>query len=519
MAAYPGVYFSVIVLCLCSPTRAGLFQDFKCYSWSEVCRLKEVVLESEKEINTATFSNIRDPLVIESGTIPQFSDELFSKLSAVSDLTIDRVGIKQLFVRSSLLHLSAVGNAIDTVVLDSEATVFSMLTLHLSHNKLTSLPPLDRFVRLMTLVVDHNLLTSIDMGSFGPLSNLRALSLAHNLLLTVTSPPDTPMQLIKLRRLSFAGNQLAMLDIRTWELDSLEVFNVTGNSLTRIEGSFTKLPVLRRLELARNRWYCEWLMMLYTETEAAPGGFRLDSDEPDRCRDENMITSHHHCCNPAGAEGSGLVDIFGEKWDELKRLSRLLDTLNSTVANGSASVNRVLNTQNASLSTQIANISETQREQTAQLRELERGIDRLKDRLTDLQSDLKEKVDRLSLEVNGRWNDTIADAGELSNATQMTTGPTNWPAVASENEKNLSRLRELLVTTTKQFNDYASRTFEQEALVKSQRERIDTVQQELDKERSNGKQMQQQMDKLVKTVDLIYNFLREVRDGSVEKLD
>uniref|UniRef100_A0A182T444 Uncharacterized protein n=1 Tax=Anopheles maculatus TaxID=74869 RepID=A0A182T444_9DIPT len=91
--------------------------------------LKEVVLTSEHAVQTATFRDIRDPLVIESGTIPKFSQELYKKLPTVSDLTIDRLGIVQLFVRPSLLHLSAVGNAIENVVLDSEASVFSMLTL------------------------------------------------------------------------------------------------------------------------------------------------------------------------------------------------------------------------------------------------------------------------------------------------------------------------------------------------------------------------------------------------------
>uniref|UniRef100_A0A182SKC7 Leucine rich immune protein (Short) n=1 Tax=Anopheles maculatus TaxID=74869 RepID=A0A182SKC7_9DIPT len=370
----------------------------------------------------------------------------------------------------------------------------------------------------MTLVVDHNLLTSIDMDIFGHLSNLRVLSMADNLLLTVTSPPDAPIHLIKLRRLSFAGNQLAMLDIRTWELDSLEVFNVTGNSLTRIEGSFTKLPVLRRLELARNRWYCEWLMMLYTDKEAAPG-FKLDSDEPDRCRNENMMTSHHHCCNPAGADGSGLIDVFGDKWEELQRLAYMLDALNNTIVNGSTAVNRLLANQNTALSTQVTKISQTQQEQAAQLKELENGIDRLKDRLSNLQIELQRKVDWLSQEVNGRWNQTNAESEEQLNTTKMATPTTNWPVVASDNEKNLSRLRELLVTTNKQFNDYAGRSYEQEALVKSQVERISSVQQELEKERLNGEQMQQQLDNLAPTVELIYKFLRDVRDGCVDKLD
>uniref|UniRef100_A0A182WJ97 Leucine-rich immune protein (Short) n=1 Tax=Anopheles minimus TaxID=112268 RepID=A0A182WJ97_9DIPT len=519
MAVHPALSFSVIILLLLSsPALAGLFDEYSCYSRSDVCRLKGVVLESDRDVERATFRDIHDPLVIESGTIRVFSQELLKKIPSVLDLTVDRLGIVQLYIRPGLLHLSAVGNAIEKVLLDTEESVrpYSTLTLHLSYNKLTELPPLERFTRLMTLAVDNNQLSSIDMGAFATLSNLRVLSLAHNRLLTVTSPAETPIQLMKLRRLSFADNQLAMLDIRTWEFDSLEDLNVTSNTLTRMEGSFTQFPVLKRLDLAGNRWYCEWLMLLYTYQEAG-SGFKLDSDDPARCRDVNMMT-HHHCCNPAGADGSGLIDVFGEKWDELKRLAHLLDKINNTIATGSASVNRVLHVQHEALSSRVAKLKETQEEQNVQLRELEQGVEHQKDKLSSVETDLKEQVDRLSQTVNARWNNMEAGIDAHFNATPLTsTNTTNWPAKASENEKNLSQLRQLLETTIGQFNLYSTRSYEQEASLKAQSKRIETAQQELDKVQRNGKQIQEQLEKLEPTADLILEFLTDVRKGCVEE--
>uniref|UniRef100_A0A182LUK7 Leucine-rich immune protein (Short) n=1 Tax=Anopheles culicifacies TaxID=139723 RepID=A0A182LUK7_9DIPT len=522
MAVHPALSLNVIILLLLSPTDVlpGLLGEYSCYSGLDVCRLKEVVLETDRAVELSIFRNIRDPLVIESGTIPNFSPELLRKVPSVTDLTVDRLEIVQLYVRPGLLHLSAVGNAIEKVLLletEDRERQYSMLTLHLSYNKLTELPPLERFVRLMTLAVDNNLLSAIDMGAFAKLTNLRVLSLAHNRLLTVTTPAEMPIQLIKLRRLSFANNQLAMLDIRTWEFDSLEDLNVTSNTLTRIEGSLTQFPVLKRLELAGNRWYCEWLMLLYTYQETA-SGLKLDSDDPARCRDENMMTPHHHCCNPAGADGSGLIDVFGEKWDELKRLANLLDKINSTIANGSASVNRVLNVQHEALLSRVAKLSETQQDQTFQLRELEQGVDRQNNKLSSLETDLKQKVDRLSQKVNARWNQTDAGIGEHLDATAVTpTNTTNWPVIASKNEKNLSQLRELLLTTSSQFNLYSTRSYEQEALLKAQSNRLETVQQELEKVQRNGKQIREQLEKLETTADNIISFLTAIRKGCVEE--
>uniref|UniRef100_A0A182JWD2 Leucine-rich immune protein (Short) n=1 Tax=Anopheles christyi TaxID=43041 RepID=A0A182JWD2_9DIPT len=507
-------------LMLLSPVLAIWYDGFSCHSrTTEVCRVKDVTLESERAVQSASFNDIRDPLVIESGKIEHFSRELAKKLHNIIDLTVDRLGIVQIYIRPNLVHLSAVENSIEKLLLDDSdegGQEYSMLTLHLSHNKLKELPSLDRFVRLMTLAVDNNLLSSIDMGAFGRMKALRVLTLAHNRLLTVSSPATTPIHLVKLGRLSFAGNQLALLDIRTWEFDSLRELNLTGNSMTRIEGNLAQFPALKVLELAGNRWYCEWLMMVHSHQES----FRLtlDSDQPGRCRDENMMTSHQHCCNPAGADATGLIDVYGDKWDELKRLAQLLNTLNSTIANGSASVKHVLEAQLKLLNTQMGKLLETQAEHSMELKLMEDGIDRQKEKTGKLEKVLTEKVDKLRQIVDVRWNVTMdMDDAYPDQPFNTTATGTSWPSVAAQNEKMLRNLRELLETTNQQFNMYSTKFYEQNALLKTHSERVTKVQGELDKVRLNGQDILQQLVKLEPTVDLIYKFLKDVREGCIEE--
>uniref|UniRef100_A0A182NHX1 Leucine rich immune protein (Short) n=1 Tax=Anopheles dirus TaxID=7168 RepID=A0A182NHX1_9DIPT len=517
----------VIALTLALSTGVqGYFDSFSCHSRSDVCRLKDVRLESDHAIQLATFRDLRDPLVVESGRIPHFSRELYKKLPSVTDLTIDKLGIEQLYVRSNLVHLSAVGNAIGKLLVDDDESAddYSMMTLHLSANKLSELPPLDRFVRLMTLVLDSNQLSTVDMGAFANLRELRVLSLANNRLLTVTTttPTAKPLQLLKLKRISFSGNELDMLDVRNWEFDSLDSLNVTRNRLTRVEGSFAQFPALTRLDLAGNRWYCEWLVANKQLQDRASA---LDSDETGRCREANMMSSGRYCCNPVGVDGSGFADVFGDKWDELKRLEHLLDTLNSTIANGSATVRPVLEAQHKALTAQLDQLLTTQKAHTRELATLDGGIDRHGDNLRRVELELNDKVDRLRRLVNARWNRTV-DGGSsaddeseetlLQNATAPSTAA-SWPELAGQNEKTLRRLRMNVELSLKQFNEYASASYQHGAKLKSQAERIDTIESGLNDLKQVGKQLETRLDKVVTVADAIYDYLQKLQQRSGEE--
>lgn len=174
------------------------------------------------------------------------------------------------------------------------------------------------------------------------------------------------------------------------------------------------------------------------------------------------------------------------------------------------------------LNTQLSKLLEVQAEHGTELKLLEGGIDRQKDKTVTLETVLQEKVDQLRQIVDARWNLT-RDGGDVADwpidQLSINTTTTNWPSIAANNEKTLGKLRELLETTTRQFNMYSSRSYDQQALLSTHMERVNTVQGELDKVRLNGQEIQQQLSKLEPTVDLIYSFLKDVREGCGEEVD
>uniref|UniRef100_A0A182QIE7 Leucine-rich immune protein (Short) n=1 Tax=Anopheles farauti TaxID=69004 RepID=A0A182QIE7_9DIPT len=525
------IVIALLTSSLTLPSVSGGFFDsssYSCASRAKICQLSDVKLTTVEDIRLATFRDVRDTLVIESGSIPRFSRELHQKLPNVTDLTIDRLGIEQLYVSRRLVHLSAVGNAIDQLLLSNWSEPaegsYKMMTLHLSSNKLTELPPLERFASLMILALDGNELMAIDMGAFANLRELRELSLANNRLLTVTTTTATakPLQLRKLKRLSFGGNALDLLDVHRWEFDSLEELNLTHNSLTRVEGSFGSFPVLKQLELAGNRWYCEWLTGANTQLQDQP--IALDQDEPGRCRDVSMMIVGRHCCNPIAIDGNGgLVDTFDGKCAEQNRLLQLLETLDRTIANGSASVRHVLDAQHQALSAQLDALLETQTQHGRDIAALEDGIDRHGSQLMRTEQDLHEKLDRLRRLVNGRWNRTEADDGgdkmeddATSNRTTPTSTDSNWPQVAARNEKTLADLQRKFGITDKQFKDYRSKSYEHGARIVEHQERLDTLESGLESVKQLASQLKTKLATLEPYVNHTYEYLKRLNDRSDE---
>lgn len=490
---------------------------YSCPSTAKVCSMKEVTLESPEAIEQARFQDIHDPLFIDSGRIPNFSAELLKKLPTISDLTLGELSIAKLYVRANFRQLSAVNNEIAELLLDdsSDAT-FSMRILQLSHNKLTALPSLDRFVELRTLELDHNLLTTLDMAAFAKLAKLGELSLAHNRLLTVTSLSSVPVRLDHLKRLSFAGNQLVILDVRTWEMESLAELNVSRNSLNRFEGNLAQFQSLTKLELAGNRLYCDWFVVEPLLVNP-PHTLSVDADKPDRCEAEKLMRQKDLCCNPVSNEGFGLLDVFDVKWDQLRRLTEQIAMLNASIASGSASVKPQLEQQHLALSTRLDAFVRKQEGQSEELQSLEKRVNQQKDDLSELETGLFEKVNELRADLNSKWNGT--DETPLDGKSSYTSSvSTNWTLVAAQHENTLTSLRERLETTTKQFNVYTTKSYEQRASLKAQLERIDGLERKFERSLEQCWELQKRMDKVGPTIEKVYGFLNELRERSTEDI-
>lgn len=72
-----------------------------------MCTLTQVTLETAYDIEKASFADLYNPLVIESGRIPNFSGALANKLTDVTDLRLDGLGIVKLYVRADYKYLFA----------------------------------------------------------------------------------------------------------------------------------------------------------------------------------------------------------------------------------------------------------------------------------------------------------------------------------------------------------------------------------------------------------------------------
>lgn len=497
--------FRCVALLLQISSVAFATKNYRCSLSHEMCTLTQVTLETDSDIERASFGELENPLVIESGRIPNFSSALASKLSGVNDLRLDGLGIVKLYVRADYKYLFATKNEIDELLLDEAGDEpYSLLFLKLSNNKLTALPSLERFVELYSLELDHNLLTTLDMSAFSKLSVLGKLSLAHNRLHTVTSQ----VQLKRLTKLSFAGNQLTTLDMHAWEMDALESFSVASNNLNRIEGNLTQFTALKSLYVAGNRLYCDWLIAEPVFASLKPS-LQIDSDKADRCEQENMIRYMDHCCTHRGKDSVSLLDVYQDKWDQLQRLTQLIGTLNASIANGSTTVKPLLESQHEALSTRLDELLKKQQEHSEDLERLEESLGQHRDGLDTLETGLSSRMEDLRTELDAKWNETLSaieSDGASSNGSSVLS---NWTQVTAQHETALSKLREELESMRSKLNFYTGKGYDQRIKLKGQSERIEEFEKELSTGRSRFQELKNKYDKLEDTVSATYEYYRK----------
>uniref|UniRef100_A0A8W7MY18 Leucine rich immune protein (Short) n=1 Tax=Anopheles atroparvus TaxID=41427 RepID=A0A8W7MY18_ANOAO len=480
-------------------------KTYSCSREEKLCKLTQVSLENDGDIERATFEGLHDPLVIESGRIPRFTAALAEKLTTVSDLKLDGLSIVKLYVRADFSDLSAIGNEIDELLLDDSGDEpFSMLSLKLSQNKLTSLPPLERFTKLYFLELDHNQLTTVDMAAFSKLTALRELSLAHNRLHTVTST----VQLYRLKVISFAGNELVMLNMTAWEMESLEGLSLADNSLTRVEGNLTQFSALKKLTLAGNRLHCGWLMAEPLLIARNPK-LQIDADNADRCEAENMMRYLDHCCTHSGKKAFGLLDVYQEKWDQLERLTQLIGTLNASIANGSVQVKGELDRQHGELSKRLDELQRKEESHTEQLKTLEQRMGNHRDTLDTMETDLFARVNNLRAELDAKWNETVSKADANGTSSNETLPSASWSREAAKHETTLGMLRKDLETARGQFNLYMAKCYDQRPRLESQSKRLDAIQKDLDRTRELHRDLKEKYGAMDNKLNAVYDFYKQ----------
>ncbi|XP_049542117.1 uncharacterized protein LOC125955177 [Anopheles darlingi] len=507
------VYAVGIVLLFISPKSDA--REFRCYSRLADCQLSEVVLETESAIADARFSSIPRSLTVETGRIPFVTKSLFNKWSEVNDITLNALSIRSLYLHPGLMHVTAKHNAIDTLLLDSNATEYGLRTLQLSYNALTELPSLlDRFVQLRVLELDHNKLSTVDLTKLGKLSELRMLSLAHNQL-TALVPEHATLRMMKLRTMSLAGNQLVTLDVQSWEMDSLVELNLTANNLNWLDGQLGQFPVLKKLELARNHLSCDWFVVqhLYPEPNLESLPFTLDVDEPGQCEHGSMMRIGQHCCATTKLPG-GSIDPYEDKWSEIGELERKIQKLNRTMHQGSSERKQLLESKYTDLSQRLEQLLEKHATVNEALQKMETKVNAIsEDELATLERELNEKMESIRISVEEKWNSTL-----LNRTADGTRSSSNWTLQATTAlESEISSFRAQLEKSLRQFNQYTEKAYRQEALLDKQSTAIDTVQEKVENVLQLHNALQDRIKKeLEPKVDVVLGFLSDIAEDSDE---
>ncbi|XP_058065363.1 uncharacterized protein LOC131215011 [Anopheles bellator] len=504
----------VILSSVLAPTQGWFSNEYFCQSRGTECQIEELVLETDAAIGDARFGPIKGSLLVESGRIPHVTRALLKKWPDVNDLTLDRLGVQSLFVGPKLMHLSAVGNAIESLVVDNDdnGTSFGLRTLQLSNNRLTALTVVSRFVQLRVLNLDHNQLTTLDLGVFGKLAELRVLSVAHNQLTTVVlAPQSAPLQLDKLRSLSFAGNDLIALDMQHWEFASLADLNLTANGLNWVEGKLDQFPALAHVEVARNRWNCDWLLVqnLYA-MEVPDQRFTLDQDPAGRCEEEKLTRMGRHCCTSEKV-APGAMDVYDSKWSEIGALSKNITNLNRTLLESANATVRLIEAHHNTLSGRLEDLLERQNRTDTALKSLAVTVDELKDDdVSRLESRMRDQIEQVRDAINERWNGTqLADAN--------TTLGSSWHQTSVAHETALKELRGLLQQSTQQMQLYTDKAYKQQAVLERQSKDMDSIRELLDRAVAQSSTLQARVtEKLERKVEALLEFLAQISEDNGE---
>ncbi|XP_058838065.1 uncharacterized protein LOC131693858 [Topomyia yanbarensis] len=372
------------------------------------CILNNVVLESETELEQASFPDINDPLTIASGKIPNFTRKLSEKLEKIFDLTMNRVECETVFIRPEMVHLEATDNRINTLLVDdNKDRSYELLSLNLTNNQFSKIGVLPRFTKLRLLALDGNGLELVSMDTFGKLSDLRHLSLANNKLYTLDT--SGTFQLDKLQYLSLAGNPLLDLNIEQWELASLKELDLSGNKLYWMSGSLERFKQLKQARIAGNYWKCEKLMSMVL----ASSSVIVDQDSSDRCSSQGLTVVQNICCEEDASKILGISEpeLFGDKWEQIKDLDKAVQEMKDSWGEHKMQLTKEISAKEAAQEKRFTLVEEHLKKLNEKIAEKESKVaidetNQLKDVVTDHKKSIT-KLEQKQLELNKQLEEFV----------------------------------------------------------------------------------------------------------------
>ncbi|XP_055538821.1 leucine-rich repeat protein SHOC-2-like [Wyeomyia smithii] len=270
---------------------------------SSICTLQDV---RYVDFRLPLLPNLDDKRTVQirSGEIPRFSKELSLKLSNVTTVQLGHLKIQSLWLGSTIRHLSAEGNLIQTLVVEEKvadkstegneaALEFQMVTLNLENNKLRNIRELKSFSSLVELCLDGNQLEFIEMEIFSSMKKLKKLSLARNRISKISA--SELIELPSLGWLSLAHNNLTTMGVKNFRMTHLAELYLSHNDLVNLDSeNFDQFVSLEKLAIASNSWSCYWLVKALKLIEKK---FVTLIDQDPNCE---MMLIEGICCSMTG---------------------------------------------------------------------------------------------------------------------------------------------------------------------------------------------------------------------------
>ncbi|XP_062550094.1 leucine-rich repeat-containing protein 7-like [Armigeres subalbatus] len=130
--------------------------------------------------------------------------------------------------------------------------------LTLDNNQLSQFPYVKHFPQLISINLNFNRISSINMEDVSDMNHLVLLFLQSNQIVQLEA--FQPIRLPRLASIRIDQNQLQHLDISKWDMSSLTLFYVNDNQLDRIVGFEVLADSLLEFNGTNNPWNCVWAL-------------------------------------------------------------------------------------------------------------------------------------------------------------------------------------------------------------------------------------------------------------------
>ncbi|XP_065082877.1 uncharacterized protein LOC135705198 [Ochlerotatus camptorhynchus] len=198
------------------------------------CYIENITIGSNENHGSVRFEEVRR-LIIEFGTIPTFSQDLFANLAEAESLSLKGGHIVSVDFNSDTLSSLRIDKTGLQNLSIAPVPNYNLDTLLINRNLLTALPKTIRYLFALSILdLSQNRIEYVNLNWFQQMDNLLILDLSWNHIARMDATSD--LRLAKLKNLF-----------------------VNFNHLSQIPWFPIGFPTLGRIRLADNYWNCAWV--------------------------------------------------------------------------------------------------------------------------------------------------------------------------------------------------------------------------------------------------------------------